>query len=296
MKGKFSTFALLSTVFVILLSVFVLAPGNETVQNSCTDTDGDDPTQKGKVYGYENGEYYKHWDFCNTTFLVEYYCVEDSYAHEILDCSADFEGCHDGACVSYDKECIDSDGGKNYHEKGTATAGSTSLSDHCSGNILTEKYCSDDEIKWLTYECPNGCLSGACLESEEDEEWEEEEKEEEYEKEEDEEWEEKWEGHEEEEPVTPQVCNGCLYPADKKLDACVSFGTRLELNGTPHYCNIDKTFKKQKGTGGGCQNHYECTSNFCSEGECFDVKGELEETKGILQSILNFFKSIFGFV
>ncbi|MCK4634356.1 MAG: hypothetical protein KAT37_00605 [Candidatus Aenigmarchaeota archaeon] len=60
--------------------------------------------------------------------------------------------------------CTDTDGGKNYYEKGTATMGGTSLSDHCnSDNSLTEKYCSDEEIKWVKYECLHGCENGACI-------------------------------------------------------------------------------------------------------------------------------------
>jgi hypothetical protein len=58
---------------------------------------------------------------------------------------------------------VDSDGGINYYQKGTATTSSQSLSDHCnSDGTLTEKYCESDEIKWHSYTCPNGCENDAC--------------------------------------------------------------------------------------------------------------------------------------
>lgn len=62
------------------------------------------------------------------------------------------------------KTCTDSDGGKNYYVKGTATASGQSLSDHCnSDGTLTEKYCSNNVVVWETYACPYGCSDGRCI-------------------------------------------------------------------------------------------------------------------------------------
>ncbi len=64
--------------------------------------------------------------------------------------------------------CIDSDEGKNYHDWGTVTKGSTSASDHCNQDgTLTEKYCENNEIKAETVNCSEGyeCLEGECIEN-----------------------------------------------------------------------------------------------------------------------------------
>jgi len=83
------------------------------------------------------------------------------------------------------KECLDSDGGKNYFESGGATRGTICAQgamirdwiDHCSNsNTLIEYYCADSyssgsstagscktNVKSTTYQCSNGCNNGACL-------------------------------------------------------------------------------------------------------------------------------------
>ncbi|MCK4634360.1 MAG: hypothetical protein KAT37_00625 [Candidatus Aenigmarchaeota archaeon] len=42
-------------------------------------------------------------------------------------------------------------------------------------------------------------------------------------------------------------------------------------------------------------NNYECKSNFCSDGECYDIKGEIQETRGILELIVDFLRKMFLF-
>ncbi|MBI2133738.1 hypothetical protein HYU11_03595 [Candidatus Woesearchaeota archaeon] len=77
------------------------------------------------------------------------------------------------------KTCTDTDGGKNYDLKGTATSctGSSSSgggsgscaasSDYClTDKILVEQYCDSESNKnYETYSCANGCVEGACLKS-----------------------------------------------------------------------------------------------------------------------------------
>ncbi|MCK5022700.1 MAG: hypothetical protein KAS04_00870, partial [Candidatus Aenigmarchaeota archaeon] len=78
-------------------------------------------------------------------------------------------GCEDGKCLQNEtnQTCIDSDGGINLYEKGTATRGSQVLSDHCnSDGTLTEKYCADDgTIKWDSHNCPGEyyCYDAECV-------------------------------------------------------------------------------------------------------------------------------------
>ena len=61
--------------------------------------------------------------------------------------------------------CIDSDGGKNYFVKGTATEG-TSWTDYCcSDYCLKEYYCANNEKHSDLYTCPDDsvCKDGACI-------------------------------------------------------------------------------------------------------------------------------------
>ncbi len=54
----------------------------------------------------------------------------------------------------------------------------------------------------------------------------------------------------------------------------------------PAYCDIDGEIRQQKDNSLGaawakCQNNYECASNICSYGECVDLRGIVNEAKGI---------------
>jgi len=69
--------------------------------------------------------------------------------------------------------CEDSDGGKDYNEKGIVTQNSNEYQDICEKNIVTdltdskklkEYYCeSDGSTNTQMYTCPNGCENGACI-------------------------------------------------------------------------------------------------------------------------------------
>ncbi len=87
--------------------------------------------------------------------------------------------------------CTDSDGGKNYYEKGTTCITSYQgsptgmdsrycktdycegfdTSEDCNGKdcsgmtdiIVVEHYCERNEIKSEIFKCPNGCIDGACI-------------------------------------------------------------------------------------------------------------------------------------
>ena len=63
--------------------------------------------------------------------------------------------------------CTDSDGGIDYHTKGTCTDTST-YTDNCTsvgGGSLQEYYCAGNACAIDSHGCVNGCLDGACLTS-----------------------------------------------------------------------------------------------------------------------------------
>lgn len=67
--------------------------------------------------------------------------------------------------VGVSAECVDSDNGKNYFEKGTTfeLTDSYAYKDSCNGNVLTEYFCSSGSRGSVTYNCPNGCSNGVCM-------------------------------------------------------------------------------------------------------------------------------------
>ena len=71
-------------------------------------------------------------------------------------------------------------------------------------------------------------------------------------------------------------------------------GLRDIINNTEVYCNKG-LWQEQKEDDQPCQNNFECLSNFCSKGSCYDVSLEVEETKSILQRILDWLKKVFRF-
>jgi len=69
-------------------------------------------------------------------------------------------------------------------------------------------------------------------------------------------------------------------------------GIRKNVNGRPTYC-IDGEQEEQKEDNAACQNNFECKSNFCSKGQCYDIAGEVEETRGLLQQLFDWLNTIF---
>jgi hypothetical protein len=86
------------------------------------------------------------------------------------------------------------------------------------------------------------------------------------------------------------ICSsGCLLN-----EKCISMGLRATLDGVESYCDIDTEWKLQKGTGEPCQNDYECRTNACTSGTCYDVVEDTQKTQSLLESILNFLRRLFG--
>jgi len=82
-------------------------------------------------------------------------------------------------------------------------------------------------------------------------------------------------------------------------DTCVPYGFRTAKqnnnNEVYQYCNINGQFNEQKHENAECQNNYECASNQCSNGKCIDLEKQMKETKGAIDSIMEWLKGIFGF-
>ena len=91
-------------------------------------------------------------------------------------------------------------------------------------------------------------------------------------------------------PTVPEpVCStGCTHD-----NRCLSYGQRLVTKG-PMYCSIQGNLMLQKADGALCQNNYECSTNTCSSGKCVDLTRELQETRGMIQQLMDWLKGLFG--
>jgi len=95
----------------------------------------------------------------------------------------------------------------------------------------------------------------------------------------------------------PSICGRnsssgeCICPSNYGF--CQQSGLRNIINETSVYC-ISGLWFAQKEDNQTCQNSFECLSNFCSKGICYDISKQIEENKSILQSILDWIKRIFG--
>lgn len=87
------------------------------------------------------------------------------------DC-AKADGIAGGYCIRC-SHCSDSDGGKNYYQRGEVETSGGVFADSChddsaggvNANYLTEYYCKQDGTYMReSYVCPHGCLEGECIE------------------------------------------------------------------------------------------------------------------------------------
>lgn len=89
---------------------------------------------------------------------------------------------------------------------------------------------------------------------------------------------------------TPRECSdGCR--ADNR---CLPYGTRLLEDSKPVFCDLTGKFVSQKNVGSVCQNNYECLSNYCGNGKCIDLEGELRKTSNIVEKIWDWISRLFG--
>jgi hypothetical protein len=93
--------------------------------------------------------------------------------------------------------------------------------------------------------------------------------------------------------VKDEETGDTIYAKDCKTncivdEVCYAIGNRFkDGNESASYCSVRKTIESQKEEEKLCSENYECFSNECSKGVCID-------TIGFIQSIVNWFKSIFG--
>ena len=136
----------------------------------------DDPYNKGKCYDLEKQQWYE--DRCeNSDVLIEVYCddkgtattSDDECKEKTYNCSVLGGGyyyCSGGECVER-KHCSDTDLYKDIYNVGTCTGNGTPGTDSCSGDILTEYYCSPTgECKTFTFDCSSigaNCISRRCV-------------------------------------------------------------------------------------------------------------------------------------
>lgn len=149
---------------------------------TCTDSDGGkDYYEKGNTANSDGIGIDKCVVTCDTTSsglcdsdssLLEYYCEGDVASSKFYDCSSEGKVCVDGACVEANETkttCTDSDGGKDYYERGQIKIFDS------AGNLISSDWDDCNEEEFFCYEngsagviggnwnCPNGCKDGACI-------------------------------------------------------------------------------------------------------------------------------------
>ena len=92
-----------------------------------------------------------------------------------------------------------------------------------------------------------------------------------------------------ERPISQGSCGeGCSVNGERQK--CVPYGTRLTVDGSPSYCDIDGQTKKQQEDGQSANNNYECRSNSARYGVCENVA----EQTNIINKIFGWLARIFG--
>lgn len=135
---------------------------------SCTDSDGINYTIKGNTVWYHDYRSTGYQDYCDDSFLYEFYCDGSYYSSKKYDCASENKVCLNGACIlaSQVPSCTETDGGKNYYVKGSnSNAEVTNITDGCVAGTqkVREYYCGEDEgIYSEDYYCSDGCSNGAC--------------------------------------------------------------------------------------------------------------------------------------
>ena len=152
---------------------FLPAPSNNTIQNSCADSDGGQVlTLKGTASGYLNSFSYSKTDYCLTSTSVhENWCVGDLSYEQNVNCPSG-TSCSDGACISTQTNtCLDTDGGFNAYGQGTISGLQNNIpyssTDYCaSSTSIYEYYCISNTPSGFEQSCQgnatNICSNGAC--------------------------------------------------------------------------------------------------------------------------------------
>ncbi|MFC1682492.1 hypothetical protein ACFL0X_02660 [Nanoarchaeota archaeon] len=160
-----------------------------------------------------------------------------------------------------DEDCVDYDGGMNVFFASKVVYGGDEYIDVCITqdkiNFLKEYYCLRDNVEPYKFECPNGCVDGAC--------------------------------------VLPEGSAGAYCNPVTSGGSVIQPKTRVMRSGDLHYCDpLSLQYKVTKDLGVDCVGNYECQSNVCLDGKCVSVTALLEEQTGFLQRILCYLKSMFS--
>ncbi len=81
-------------------------------------------------------------------------------------CSGRVEGAAIREYVEEDQAtCLDDDPLDDFYKGGTLRFGKIQYEDYClNGRLLYQHYCRSGQVRLhAPYECPNGCLNGACI-------------------------------------------------------------------------------------------------------------------------------------
>ncbi len=201
----FSGVSLTEVPTMVGQAVKIAITKTSTMTTTCSETDsGNDNSVKGITSLKKNARVQSsNTDSCvDQEHLKEYYCESNAIKETELDCV-----CDDGACVGYYAQsadtgpeitpatqsiaitpsyqskstyqqitptnvvtvigCTDSDKGKVYNEKGTASDGTNAETDVCrTSGKLVEYYCDDnDAVQEEEVSCASGevCYAGACI-------------------------------------------------------------------------------------------------------------------------------------
>ncbi|MFA4953264.1 MAG: hypothetical protein WC584_03505 [Candidatus Pacearchaeota archaeon] len=105
----------------------------------------------------------------------------------------------------------------------------------------------------------------------------------------------------EEVQCNPGECAGCQLEG-----TCIPYGFRKQVTlyrndpGTYNlYCEMDGELREQKskdssGNWATCQNNYECTSNVCSSGECYEIQDMINEAGRLKTLFFNILCKVFN--
>lgn len=73
---------------------------------------------------------------------------------------------------------------------------------------------------------------------------------------------------------------------------CNDVGVRGSINETQLYC-LGGLWLRQKENTQSCQNSFECKSNFCSNGLCYDISSQVKENTSTISRILDWIRKLF---
>ncbi|NCN51412.1 hypothetical protein GW931_00160, partial [archaeon] len=151
--------------------------GTYTYSAGFCDYTNSPPAQKTSPVCYGNGDEASCEDITYCTFLTQSGTAECSY-RTYPDCPTGCSvstvptyGCIANQCTDSDSPSIDSTSYTNYTKKGTVTGATTGVNgtDSCSGNVLTEHFCSTTNVgSTTTFNCATlgtgyTCSDGACV-------------------------------------------------------------------------------------------------------------------------------------